>query len=191
MKRRQIRHAGITFAAMLTVTAALAAPVRDETPAFDLLIDRSPAHAGRVTPDSGTHRFSANSTVLLRADPQPGYQFAYWLGDVSDPTAGQTTVLLNQSKVVVAVFRPEPRRRIEDRMGSGGGGADNLMLSATDLSTPGWSSPGGGRTHTDIIPIIVEPIHTPEPATITLLAIAALLLRQRRLGPLPSAPLSP
>jgi len=150
-------------------------------PGFDLLIDRSPADAGRVTPDSGTHRFSANSTVSLRADPQPGYQFAYWLGDVSDPTAEQTTVLVNQSKIVVAVFHPEPRRRIEDQMGSGGGGTDNVMLTATDLSMPGWTSPGGpGRTHTEIIPIIIEPIHTPEPATIALLTFGTLLLRRRR-----------
>jgi hypothetical protein len=181
MKRLDTTRSGIMFAAVLVVTVALAARARGDTPAFDLLIDRSPADAGRVTPDSGTHRFSANSTVSLRADPQPGYQFAYWLGDVSDPTAEQTTVLVNESKVVVAVFHPAPARRIEEQMGSGGGGGDNLMLTATDLSTPGWSSPGGGgRTHTEIIPIFIEPIPTPEPGTIALLTIGTLLLRQRR-----------
>lgn len=177
------------LAAVFAVTLALAARARADAVAFDLLIDRSPADGGRVTPDSGTHRFSANSTVSLRADPQPGYQFAYWLGDVSDPTAEQTTVLLNQSKVVVAVFHPEPRRRINDQTGSGGGGGDNLTLTALDLSTPGWTSPGGGsRTHTEIIPIFVGPIPTPEPGTIALLALGPLLLRARRSPCRPSRP---
>jgi hypothetical protein len=181
MKRRDTTHSGILLAAVLAVTFAVAARARGDTPTFDLLIDRSPADAGRVTPDSGTHRFSANSTVSLRADPQPGYQFAYWLGDVSDPTAEQTTVLVNESKVVVAVFHSEPRRPIEEQIGSGAGGADNLMLTPTDLSTPGWSSPGGGgRTHTEIIPIFIEPIPTPEPGTIALVTLGTLLLRQRR-----------
>jgi len=181
MTRRRTTHSGILLAAVLAVTTIVAAGARADTPSFDLLIDRSPADAGRVSPDSGTHRFSANSTVSLRADPEPGYQFAYWLGDVSDPTAEQTTVLVNQAKVVVAVFHPEPRRRIEEQMGSGGGGSDNLLLTATDLSTPAWSSAGrGGRPPTEITPIIIDPIHTPEPATVALFAFGTLLLRRRR-----------
>jgi len=180
MKRRDTRRSATVLAAILALALALTARARAETAAFDLLIDRSPADAGRVTPTSGTHRFSANSRVSLRADPQPGYQFAYWLGDVSDPTADETTVLVNESKVVVAVFHPESKRRIEDHTGSGGGGGDNLTLTATDLTTPGWTSPGGSRTHTEIVPVFVGPIPTPEPATIALLSLGALLLRARR-----------
>lgn len=179
MNRRHTTRGGIVLAAALVVTFAIAARARGETGGFDLLIDRRPVGAGRVTPDSGTHRFSANSMVSLRADPEPGYQFAYWLGDVSDPKAERTTVVVNESKVVVAVFQAEPRKRLEEQARSGGGGGDNLMLTATDLSSPGWSSPGGGRTHTEIIPIIIDPIHTPEPATIALLSLGALLLRRR------------
>jgi hypothetical protein len=183
MKRGDTRRSVI--AAVLAVTMALAARAGAHTTAYDLLIDRSPADAGRVTPDSGTHRFSANSTVSLRADPEPGYQFAYWLGDVSDPTAEETTVLVNESKVVVAVFHPEPRRRLDDHMASGGGGGDSLMLTATDLTTPGWTSPGGGgRTRTELIPIFIQPIPTPEPATIALFALGALALRRRHHRPL-------
>lgn len=179
MNRRHTTRGGIVLAAALAVTFAIAARARGETGGFDLLIDRRPVGAGRVTPDSGTHRFSANSMVSLRADPEPGYQFAYWLGDVSDPKAERTTVVVNESKVVVAVFQAEPRKRLEEQARSGGGGGDNLMLTATDLSSPGWSSAGGGRTHTEIIPIIIDPIHTPEPATIALLSLGALLLRRR------------
>ena len=179
MNRRHTTRGGIVLAAALAVTFAIAARARGETGGFDLLIDRRPVGAGRVTPDSGTHRFSANSMVSLRADPEPGYQFAYWLGDVSDPKAERTTVVVNESKVVVAVFQAEPRKRLEEQARSGGGGGDNLMLTATDLSSPGWSSAGGGRTHTEINPIIIDPIHTPEPATIALLSLGALVLRRR------------
>jgi hypothetical protein len=181
MNCQETRPSSIAFAAVLAVALGLAGPARGDAPAFDLLIERSPIDAGRVTPDSGTHRFSANSTVSLRADPQPGYQFAYWLGDVSDPTADQTTVVLDQPKVVVAVFQPEPRRRVDNYVGSGGGGTDNLTLTAADLMTPGWTPPAGGaRTQTQIIPIIIDPIPTPEPATIAILALGTLLLRCRR-----------
>ncbi len=131
-----------------------------------------------MTPDSGTHRFSADSIVTLSAEPQPGYQFAYWLGDVTDPTAKQTTVHVNAPKVIVAVFVPADEKPLKKTLGGGGGGGDRLVPTAVDLSSPGWSSPSGGKSETKII--VTPPIHTPEPATVLLLALGALALRQRR-----------
>jgi len=143
-----------------------------EQTAYDLCIDQSPAKAGVVTPDSGTHRFRADSLVTLSAEPQPGYQFAYWLGDVTDPSSKQTTVHVNSPKVIIAVFKPADEYPFERKAGGGGG-----MLTPTlvDLSTPAWSSPSGGGTDTTT----VIPIHTPEPATILLLALGALVVRRR------------
>jgi len=79
-------------------------------PAYELWLDQSPAQAGKLSPDSGTHRFAADEVVVLSAEPQPGYQFAYWLGDVADPKSQRTTVHVNSSKVIVAIFQPaEPQ----------------------------------------------------------------------------------
>ena len=157
----------------------LAAAAYGDAPAFELCIEQSPAKAGKVTPDSGTHRFSANSLVTLAAEPQAGYQFAYWLGDVADPTAKQTTVHVTSPKVIIAVYKPVRRDPLERDSAYGGGGGDMLAATLVDLSSPGWSA-SGGRTH-ETSPTPTTP--TPEPATLALLAFGAMALRRRRLWP--------
>jgi hypothetical protein len=147
-----------------------------QTPAYDLCIEQSPTAAGTVTPNSGTHRFSADSVVVLSAEPQPGYQFAYWIGDVADPAAQRTTVRVNSPKVVVAVFRPAEDGLDEIRLGGGGGGG--LTATSIELGSPGWSTGGGGKAETRTV--IVPVVQTPEPATIILLGLGTLVLRRRR-----------
>jgi hypothetical protein len=183
MKRGGLTRRVVAFAAALTALAGgLSRQACAETAAYDLLIQRSPVEAGDVTPTTGAHRVLANSTVTLTANPQPGYRFAYWLGDVSDPAAERTTVVVDQPKIVIAVFAPETQKRIEDqvRLGGAGGGSEILSITATDFTSPTWSPAGGtGRRDTRIIPTVV-PVHTPEPATVALLALGALALRRRR-----------
>jgi hypothetical protein len=157
----------------MVLALSLAVAAYADAPVYDLCIEQSPAKAGTVTPDSGTHRFSANALVALAAEPQPGYQFAYWLGDVADPTARQTTVHVNSSKIIVAVFRPEEKDPLDKALAGGGGGI--LTATPADLSSPAWSSPGGKRDTSE-----APTIHTPEPATLALLALGGLVLRRRR-----------
>jgi len=172
----------LVLAALL---AGLAGRACGQTSAYELLIEESPSKAGTVLPNSGTHRFGANTTVRLSADPQPGYQFAYWLGDVSDPKAPRTTVKVNESKVIVAVFRPAETKRPEEEVktsGGGGGGLGSgaLLVNPADLSAPGWSPSGGGGGGIKKVVVPVPVIVTPEPSTIALLGLGALALRRRR-----------
>jgi hypothetical protein len=159
--------------------------------AYELCIEQSPAQAGKLTPDSGTHRVSADAVVVLSAEPQPGYQFAYWLGDVADPKAQRTTVQVDSSKVVVAVFHPArqdyPKEVLLGGGGGGGGGGGKIAATAVDLSVPGWSIAGGGpRPKAEIVskPVPV-PVPVPEPTTIVLLGLGALALRRTLRRPRP------
>jgi len=195
MKCRKITHLGsfvlaVVFAglsALVPQASGQEAPTRGiasgdpDTSAYELCIEQSPAKAGKVSPDSGTHRFSANSVVALSAEPQRGYQFAYWLGDVADPKSQRTTVQVNAPKIIVAVFRPADEDPFEKDItgGGGGGGGGTLLPTAMDLSSPGWSPSGGGgtpKTRTVFVPVIV----TPEPATVILFGLGTLALRRRR-----------
>ena len=109
----------------LLVSAALAlvpaARGDSEQTVYDLCIEQSPAKAGKITPDLGTHPFHVDSLVALSAEPVPGYQFAYWLGDVADPGARQTTVHVDAPKVIIAVFKPTEEYAFERKAGGGGG----------------------------------------------------------------------
>jgi len=182
MKRQGIAYLGLHLAAMVWALGLPVAPARAETPAYQLCIEESPARAGLVKPNAGTHRFCANSVVTISAEPQAGYQFAFWLGDVSDPKAPTTTVHVNSPKVLVAVFRPADTKRLRDENGGTGGGGGGFgpggaMPSVMDLTTPGYALSLGGAVRPDP-EIRIMPVVTPEPATIALLALGALALRR-------------
>jgi hypothetical protein len=182
MTRRNLTPSGLLIAAAV-LALGLTGRGYGQGSAYELCIEQSPAQAGRLTPDSGTHRFSADAVVVLSAEPQPGYQFAYWLGDVADPKAQRTTVQVNSPKVVVAVFQPARRDYPKEILGGGGGGGGGSKTVATlvDLSTPGWSiASGGTRAKAEIASKPVPlPAPVPEPATIALLGLGALALRRK------------
>ncbi len=175
--------------ALATVTAIVVAALGSRANAqicqYDLFIQGSPADAGTLTPVIGSHRVSANSTIPLTANALPGYQFAYWLGDVSDPSAERTIILVNEPKVVIAVFHRDATNRVHDQIGSAGagGGGDMLALAATDLRAPAWTPGGGARTDTRVVAVVV-PVVIPEPPTFILLALGLCALRRRALDQL-------
>ena len=178
MKCRNLTQLG-SLAVGAVLALGLAARGHAQTAAYELCIEQSPAQAGKLSPDSGTHRFSPDAVVVLSAEPQPGYQFAYWLGDVSDPKSQRTTIQVNSSKMVVAVFQPAKRDYPEEVLvGGGGGGGGGMAATRIDLSSPGWSigGGGGGKVKSEVITV---PVPVPEPATIVLLSLGALALRRR------------
>jgi len=179
MQSRKTAQLGLVLAATI-LSWSLAVRGATPPPAYELCIEQSPAQAGKLSPDSGTHRFSADTVVVVSAEPQPGYQFAYWLGDVADPKAARTTIQINSPKVVVAVFQPARADYSRELLlGGGGGGGGGMVATRIDLSSPGWGLAGGGRVKAEIIKVPV-PVPVPEPATILLLGLGALALGRKR-----------
>ncbi len=89
----------------LITDKAEAAPVSLQViPTYPLVIT---APGGTVTrapgPDLSTNSYLSNTLVTLTATPNSGWEFMYWLGDAGGPTP-QTTVLMNKSNFVQAVF---------------------------------------------------------------------------------------
>ena len=185
MRRRTLHFVAVMRLVLALVIPGGVATVYADAPGYELCIEHSPVKAGTVTPNTGTHRFSANSVVTVSADAEQGYEFAYWIGDVSDPKAKSTTVHVNASKIVVAVFKPAYDEEIENQISIGGGGGRGGPLAPTrvDFGIPGFSITGGGggggfkKVPTPVsVPVVV----TPEPTTILLLGLGALAIRRRR-----------
>jgi len=199
-------------ARLVLIIFILTVPAYCGTSNTALLIQQSPLDAGTVTPSPGVHNFELNTEVTLTAVPEPGYQFVYWLGDVSDPTSSRTIVLLNAPKIVIAVFERveyEVLSVIESSKSMPIGG---LILSAGDYGRQGYSGGGGRRPRSwswpqppepepwenDDLPVPKEGLddfpvpdqgedefpvpNLPEPATVLTLAFGALLARKCRRG---------
>jgi uncharacterized repeat protein (TIGR02543 family) len=118
-------------------------------------------------PGSCTEQESTNSTVVLQATPDDGFQFTGWSGTACSGTSDQCHLTMNGDKSVTATFAPLPKLTVTvDGNGnvSGGTGAINcgnggiicsgtftLNATVTLIATPatgatftGWTGACGG-----------------------------------------------
>lgn len=140
-----VRRKAVILAAMF-ILCALLEPAYCETDGTALLLQQAPPQGGIITPDVGVHHFDLNTDVTLTAVPRPGYQFIYWLGDVSDPTANRTVVYLDAPKIVVAIFERAEYKflDVQERAQSAPGGG--LFAGAADYARQGfWGEVVEGR----------------------------------------------
>jgi len=183
---------------IIAVAAAVFGPAnkaRCQTEGPVLLLQVTPVEGGTVTPAEGVHRFELNTAVTLTATAKPGYQFASWLGDVSDPASNRTIVHLDAPKIVVAVFvRSEFELDVFGVVTQNApvGGA---FFTGVGVGQGGFGGPGGRRPRRfreaqppepeppDDFPVPEDgdefPVPVPEPATVVLLAGGSFLLRRR------------
>ena len=188
------------------IGAALIVPAYSNTQPTALLLQQTPANGGTVTPATGVHKFETDSMVTLTAIPNPGYQFVYWLGDVSDPTSTSTVAYLDSPKIIIAVFERSEHQFAEmQEMITASAGFGGRRRSAGDYSRSGggggigpkprkwqWPSrPEPPEEPEDDLPVPEESNETdlpvpenepvPEPATALLLVMGSLLtIRKRR-----------
>ena len=159
----------------------------------ELVLDRSPSQGGEITPGAGVHRFASRADVTITALPQPGYRFAYWLGDVADSTSSTTSIRMGISKAVVAVFETDQAETSAERQdvivesqGAGGGGGGGLVHTAAGFWVGGAVSVSGGTSSSGQTSVRESPSSpVPEPATLALMGLGAAILcrTRRRSGP--------
>ena len=175
--------------AIVVVVAGLLDPAYCRTDDPVLVLQQTPPEGGTITPHVGVHHFGLNTDVTLRAVAKPGYQFIYWLGDVSDPTANRTIVYLDAPKIVIAVFERVEYELLAVEQRAQSAPIGGLYASAGDYyGQGGFGGPGGKRPHKFRRPSLPEPepndfpVPIPEPATAVLLVLGSLFAFVKR-GP--------
>lgn len=173
------------IAALAIIAGWLFAPAFCQTSNVALLIQQTPSKGGAITPDVGVYHFKQNSEVTVTATPKPGYQFAYWIGDVSDPSATSTMVYLDKPKIVIAVFEqsgygvPEIEKGISS--GGGGGGGSGFVSPAMTFGQAGNISGVAGGVKPKIYKSAYPKSEViPEPATGVLLLLGSAFAFVRR-----------
>ncbi len=172
------------------ILCVLLEPAYCETDGTALLLQQTPPQGGTITPDVGVHHFDLNTDVTLTAVPRPGYQFVYWLGDVSDPTANRTVVYLDAPKIVIAIFERAEYKFLDVQEMTQSAPGGGLFAGAADYARQGFGGGGGRKPEKPRWPEPPDgepepepddfPVPIPEPATVCLLSLGGLILLRRR-----------
>jgi hypothetical protein len=163
----------VVICAILLV--CIAGPGYCEEDSAALVLDVSPVNGGTVNLSPGVHTYDRDTEVQLIAVPRPGYQFVYWMGDVTNATASNTTVYLDSPKIVIAVFERSKfeiaELEVDDEYQVSAGGGGGLVGSGSDYAAA-LEQAGGGAKRPSIHyrrqpeqPEPPEPPQPPEPPT--------------------------
>ena len=207
MKNSHIKHTcGYTVAVVLAVILSVVSSAHCQTDGVAMLLQQTPAEGGRVTPGPGMHHFETDAEIALTAVPAAGYQFVYWLGDVSDPGANSTIARLDAPKIIIAVFQKIEYDFLPFTQQMRGAPLGGARASAADYQRGGISPTAGTRPRSSSWPRppqppqeepeepdqpefpvpnegdnfpVPEPV--PEPGTLCLFGLGGLIfLRKRR-----------
>ena len=166
---------------LIIVIAGVLTPAYCQSSDISLYVQQTPDGGGATNPVSGVYHFAPQSEVTLTATPSPGYQFVYWLGDVSNPETVSTVVHLDQPKIVIAVF--EQAEASFSGGGSGGGGSGLTATGGNISMGGGLSSTTGAKPKTQrfaYAPSGDTTPEVPEPATGILLALGSVFFLKNR-----------
>jgi hypothetical protein len=184
MKRINPAHVGFrgVFFTLVIVVISTFSPAYSQNQKMTLLVQQTPNEGGEVTPLAGAYKYEQGSEVTLTATPNNGYEFLYWLGDVSSQESVNTTVHLDKPKIVIAVFEQIKGGIEAPNMNGGGGGGGGLGSNQVTISSSGGISGGGGKPQkqTVYVPSGDKPPVVPEPATGLLLALGSLFAFKKR-----------
>ena len=173
------------ISAFAIIACWLFAPAYCQTSDVALLLQQTPNKGGAITPDPGVYHYKQNSEVTLTAAPKPGYQFLYWIGDVSDSSAISTIVYLDKPKIIIAVFEEGgygvPAVEKGASGGGGGGGGSGFISPAMTFGQAGSISGVAGGVKPKIYQSAYPKSEVvPEPATCVLLGFGSLFALVRR-----------
>ena len=171
------------ISALAIIAGWLFAPAYCQTSEVALLLQQTPSKGGAITPDVGVYHYKQNSEVTLTAAPKPGYQFLYWIGDVSDSSAISTMVYLDKPKIIIAVFELGGNGvpSVEKGISGGGGGGNGFISPAMTFGQAGSISGVAGGVKPKIYQSAYPKSEViPEPATCILLGFGSLFALVRR-----------
>ena len=192
MKKDNLKALGCAvFICCVTSLFCFSAQASGQEDGTSLMLDVTPPEGGSLNIVPGVHSYDRFAAVTLVATPKPGYQFVYWMGNVTDAATGTTMVLLDSPKMVIAVFERNKFETIEDdglESTSGGGDSGGGLIRSGGLSDSSLEEAvGGTRQHGNSsnspsspndVPV---PVHEPVSAALFFAGVL-MLARSRRNG---------
>jgi len=101
---------------------------------------------GSTTPATGSYTYNCSDVVNLIAEPDTGYEFVRWSGDIStiaNPNSPSTTITINNNHSITANFRLPPSRTYGDANNDDNINATDISyIKAAILGT--WQTPNPG-----------------------------------------------
>ncbi len=97
----------LLFLIMLSLTIILLT----SCPALKFSLSIQIGGSGTTDPTAGVHEYNKNQIVTVKAYPDNGWEFDSWEGEVTSPNSTTTTVTMDKSKTIKAIF-------VQDQIGN-------------------------------------------------------------------------